>query len=350
MTSCARWPHGSAVPWPSRLLVLVAATLPLAPATSAAAPADYPVTIVAVIAGKSAAIEDSTLVGTAGQLYRRSADGSWRRGSGGGLSADVRAAIGAGDNLIAIGAHTPVFRWQEEAWHARPLPDRGPAAVSGPGSSAAIAIGRHVYVLQGDRWRRVATATGEIATLWAAGPAKIWAADRSGGLVRLAGARFAPLRTGRPAGERIILLGGPSATELYALTSAGHLLWMRPAGATPVAPPAGAAGLRIDAIGPAPGGLLVAAVLPATGSIGERTVLLRAARGRMQLDSDLPALRPGDRAVALRGDADGGLLVATRSGRVILRRGAEPWTERAVSGALPATARSFPHAAPAHTR
>ncbi len=349
MTSCARWPRGSAVPWRSRLLLLAAA-LPLAPAPATAGPDDYPVTIVAVVPGKSAAIEDSTLVGSAGQLYRRSPDGSWRRSAGGGLSVDVRATIGAGGNLIAVGAHTPVFQWQKDAWHARPLPDRGPAAVPGPGSSAAIAIGRHVYYLQGDRWRRVASTASEIATLWAAGPAKIWAADRSGGLVRLAGARFAPLRTGRPAGERIVLLGGPGATELYALTSAGNLLWLRPAGAAPVVPPADAAGLRIDAIGPAPGGLLVAAVLPATGSIGERTVLLRAARGRMQLDSDLPALRAGDRAVALRGDAGGGLLVATRSGRVILRRGAEPWTDHGVSGALPGDARSFPHAAPAHTR
>jgi hypothetical protein len=328
-------------------------------ASTASAQTSYPVSIIAALPGDGPAptIDTTILVGSSGQLYHRADDGSWRRRAAGGLSADLRgAARDPGGSLIAAGASSPVFRFEADAWHARPAPNRGEVGAPAPGSSPVVAIGRNIYLLDQGRWQRLAGAPRPMRLVWAAGSKRIWVADAQGGLYRSTGGGFQPVRTGLPSGEAIAAIAGAAEAELYALSASGTLLALRPGAATPVAVPPELAGLRIDAIGPAPGGIVLAGAITVAagtgGAGGERPVLLRAAKGKLALDGDRPALPAGEPAAALLADAAGGVLIAGAHGHLLVRRvPTDPWTQTAVSGALPpGAARSFPGALPARSR
>jgi hypothetical protein len=322
------------------LLLLLLLLLPL----PASAQSPYPVHIVAIL-------DDATLLGSSGQLYHRSADGSFRRTVAGGLSATLRGAVrGPGDTIIAAGSWAPAFRHEGGVWHARPLPNRGELGAPQPGSSPALVVGRQVYLLdKGGRWKRIAGAPRPMPVIWASGSNRMWVADNQGGLYRSTGGGFAPVRAGLAAGDTIVAMAGPGEAELYALSATGALLALRPGAAAPVAIPPELAGLRIDAVGVAPEHVLVAGAVIGAG--GERPVLLRAVKGKLQVEGDLPPLPGGDRVAAVRGTAAGEVLVAGSRGHLLVRRSPTAWTQATVSGDLPPAARrSFPHARPAHTR
>lgn len=328
------------------LLCLTAAS----PAVAAPA-ADYPVTIVAAVPGEHAALEETVLVGSSGQLYRRADDGAWRRAGPGGLATSVQTVIaGPGATLHAAGRQTPLFRWDGRVWNARPMPTHGELGLPGPGSSAVVAIGPQVYALEGTRWVRVGALPRPAVAVWAAGRSKVWAADAAGGLYGSTGSGFQGIRHPLAAGDAVIGIAGGGVTEVYALAASGAVLAIHGATAAPVGLPAGATAVRVDAIGPAGTGVVMAGALGAADG-SQRPALLRAAKGMVVIDGDLPALAAGDRIAAVRGDDQGGTLLVSARGRVWLRRTGAAWTESPVVGDLPAgAARSFPGAGPAHSR
>lgn len=132
------------------------------------------------------------LVGPSGQLWLPDGAGAWELRGAGGAAADVTGAVRA-DGSVVTGKAAPFYRHVAESWHAVRLGERG-KTVAGTGPRAAIAIGRQIYVWNGQRWLRAATAPGPVVALWAASDTKLYVAGTTD-VWRLQGKRLVPHAT-----------------------------------------------------------------------------------------------------------------------------------------------------------
>lgn len=333
-------------------LTLVAASAaadPPAPAQPPQAPA-YPVDLVTALpspSGKGGAAA-AVLVGRSGQLYlpaprAAGADPSWQRQTAGGISADlvsaVRSRLTPGD-VLAAGHWAPPFRHSGATWRAQPLDNSGSAVLAGTGLPA-LAVGRHIYILTQDRWRRRASTGRTVTALWASGKSWILVATADGALTRWDGRRFRPIATALADGDAIELLIGEAPAHVYGRAKSGA--WLRiDRGARAVAMTASPALVGFDehAAGLGPGGalLLAGTVTAAAGS--PTPVLVRSQGTQLQVWDHPGPLAAGDRfAVVWTDPKSGEVLVASRTGAVHLRGKTGTWSSGTVSGALPASSR-----------
>jgi hypothetical protein len=318
----------------------LAAVLAGAPARALAGdPASYPVEVVAAIpppgsAGASSAI----LLGRSGQLYHPVAPGRWQRRTVGGVAVDLGGAVrAAGEELLAVGTHTPVFRFQGGAWRAEPMSNRGQAALTATGPLPVLAVGRHVYTLESGAWVRRASASKRVSAAWSDGPRALVVATADGALARWNGRRFTPVRTPLASGDAIVGLVGASASALYGRGQSGAWIRIDRGGAAALTLDRDLAGFEEHTYGLGPDGRLwLAGTLPAPDGT-RRAAIIRADKDRVVRGSDLPPLAPGDRLVVVMGHAPSGeVLVATRAGAVRVRSRKGIWSEGSASSALPA--------------
>jgi hypothetical protein len=311
-----------------------------------------PIEIIAALApAPSAGLGEAIFVGRAGELYYPAAPGRWQRRGGGGVAVDLVGAVrGAGEEVLAIAAQTPPYHFRAGAWRAEPLGNRGPAALSATGPLPALAIGRHVYTLDGGDWVRRASASQRVLAAWAAAPRSVVVATTEG-LARWEGRRFASLRTALASGDAVVDLIGASTAALYGRSRGGAWVRIDRASTALLTPAAELAGLEVHAAGTGPDGKLWLAGTAAAPSGARRPVLARAERDRLLLAGEMPELA-GDRAAALLGHArTGEVLVATRAGSVRVRDKKGTWSQGSVSADLPPAPRTgSASGAPARTR
>jgi hypothetical protein len=320
-------------------------------------PSRYPVDIIAALPpAPGAGLGTAVLVGRSGQLYHPVAPGRWQRRAAGGVAVDLVAAVRAqpgSDEVIAIGADAPPFRFGAGAWRAEPLANRGPALLSADGPLAVLSIGRHIYTLEDGQWQRRASASQRVTAAWAASATALIVATADGGLARWNGRRFTPVRAPLPADESIVALVGASPAAVFGRAETGAWIRIDRGGTAQIAPAQELAGFEEHAwaLGP-DASLLLAGTVPAQGG-ARRPILARADRNRFVVAGDLPALPAGHRVAVLLGHAPTGeILIATRAGAVRVRDRRGVWREGSASGVLPAPparpgARS---GAPARTR
>ncbi|HKE14804.1 MAG TPA: hypothetical protein VKB80_08080 [Kofleriaceae bacterium] len=321
-------------------VVVIAALAALAPARARAGdPAAAPVDLVAALAPDAgAAVATAVLVGRSGQLYHPVAPGRWQRRTVGGVAVDLRGAVRSrarADEVLAIGADTPPFRFAGGAWHAEPLSNRGPTALTATGPLPVLVVGRHVYTLEGGAWVRRASAAHRVTAAWAAGPTDLIVAVEDGRVTRSNGRRFTPLRSPLPAGESIVALCGATPAAVFGRSEKGTWIRIDRSGAVAIAPAGDVPGFEEHAWGPGPDGALwLAGTAPAGG--GRRALLLRADRNRMVAAADIPAVADGDRVVVVLGQpSTGEILIATAAGVVRVRDKKGTWSEGSASSALP---------------
>jgi hypothetical protein len=337
---------------------VIAALAALAPQRARAGdPAAAPVELVAALPPDAgAAVGAAVLLGRSGQLYHQVAPGRWQRRTGGGVAVDLRGAVRSrarADEVLAIGAETPPFRFTGGAWHAEPLSNRGPATLTASAPLPVLVIGRHIYTLDGGAWVRRASAARRVTAAWAASPTDLVIALQDGGLARYNGRRFTPLRSPLPAGESIVALCGASPSAVFGRGEQGAWIRIERKAAAAIAPGSELAGFEEHAWGVGPDGALwLAGTAPAIGG-ARRGVLVRADRDRLVAAGDMPAMAEGDRVVVVLGQPSSGeVLVATRAGVVRVRDKKGTWSEGSASSALPPVS---PHGggrsgAPARTR
>ncbi|ACY17440.1 hypothetical protein [Haliangium ochraceum] len=333
-------PHSFACAGPrSRWLALVALSLAAAaparaqppapqpaPAPQDAAPAAAAVHLVAARGGDED-ITQSRLLGPSGELYEpdpEAAGGSWRRHFGGGVAVEVEGAVDTGATLFAHGGGAPVFALSDahKAWHAHPLPNRG-RLVSGGDGAPAMAIGRHVYTWRGNRWTRLASLGGRISAVWASSPTDVYAASARGQLTRIRNQSQTPVALPLPAGDPITALTGRPGGALYGISRAGRAVRIRGPRATLVSRPASLASWTLQvAAADAEGALWALGWQPASGEQPARAVLVRSRGGQFVEAERIDDLSSEDRFVLLRIDRHGGVLWATRAGRVRFREAA----------------------------
>ncbi len=364
----------------ARRASILVATAALALSATPASPQRSPGYRVAVTAGVrtgDAPVTAAILIGSAGQIYRPDGAGSWRRTALGGVSADLVGAIDDAGVLYGFGRATPLFRYDAGSWHVHPLPNRGPIGFATSGAPA-IAIGRHVYLLSRHEFTRVTSLPAahrrgrdrrSLTAVWASDARRIYAAGSDGKLGRYDGKRWTNLPQPLPASDRITSLTGVAGKQLIAIAASGTLLEVGARRARPLTIAPELTGFRAvlacPDLAPAAGGAIwVVGTLPAdpapTAGPGapaaptdagppvapaRRWILTRAKGGRLERVDDLPA-PAGDRFTVLIGDPAGGLLLATRSGRVLVRGTDRAWTEGRVSGEPPPLATRAPSGRP----
>jgi hypothetical protein len=297
----------------------------------------YPVELVAAIAPDGGAGADGTiLVGRSGQLYHSAAPGRWQRRDSGGVAIDLRAAVRAGaEELLAIGADTPPFRFSRGAWRAEPLPNRGAAALTATGAAPVLVIGRHIYALQSGTWQRRVSAPRRVTAAWAGDSKMILLASADGGLTRWDGRRFTAVRTPLAPADPIAALVGRTPAALFGRAESGAWIRIDRAGTAEIALEQELEGFEEHAFGLGPDAALWLAGTVPTPTGARRAVLARAERNRLVLAGELP-LATGDRVAVVVGHAPTGeLLVASRAGAVRVRDKKGTWREGAASGAVP---------------
>ncbi len=166
-------------------------------------------------------LSQTALIGTSGQVYlydETSKSPRWVRRYAGGCTADMTGAVvlptaasvkGAPVELrppqiLLAGKSAPLFRWASGAWSTMPVGQKG-KTVMGTGPLPSVAIGSQVFVWQGDRMTRVATAPSKVIGLWAASATDVRiSTDKA--LFRLRGKAFVPIALGatKPPLGRII--------------------------------------------------------------------------------------------------------------------------------------------------
>lgn len=361
------------------------------PDVSAPAPVTPPMApgaIVAVVGGEDD-VTRSVLVGPAGQVYEPEAPGTWKRRAAGGIGPEVVGAVRAGQTLFVHGTDTPVFRRQDNVWHAHPLPNRGRCTMSA-GNAPALAIARYVYTWPGSTprarpraapkatpeatpgaeagaaplgpgWTRLATLAGVATAIWAETPSRAIAATAQGMLWRIQGDAATAIPDPLPAADRVVALAGvPRA--VYGLSQSGAVLRIGERRATLVDRAPALAGWAPQVMAVDAGGTLWAlGWVAARGLEPARAVLARADRNTLLPVENIADLPPLDRFLALRIDARGGMLWSTQSGAVRYRPGAAAgsagpgeagaaWHAARVRGELALPVPAFPGRGPAQSR
>jgi hypothetical protein len=280
------------------------------PAQTAQAAQPLAPPVLAAAAGGEDDVVDSVLIGPGGQVYEPIAPGTWQRRFGGGIAPAVVGAAVAGQTLFAHGDATPVFRLDGTAWHAHPLPNRGPC-VLGRGAVAALAIGPHVYTWRDSAWSRLASVQGRVSAVWTDTQTRAHAATTRGSLWRIQGSATTAVPTPRTADDPIVQLTG-RARALYGVTRSGAVLRIQARATLVGVDPALAGWVAQVAVADASGTLWALGWNASSG----QAVLART-RGNVLIPVDtMTGLTPADRFIALHVDRRGGMLWATESGTV----------------------------------
>jgi hypothetical protein len=297
-----------------------------------------------IVGGAGRSLADAVLVGRGGEIYRRGEAG-WARAAPGGVGSPLLVAQGAAaSDVWAMGRSAPPFHHDGASWNALPIAGRGPAVLGVGGALPAVAAGRRVLVLAPaaggptprsgpprpgppgpgppgsrstgsretrPRWTDLAPAPAAVSVLLAMGPRDVIVGTEDGRLLRLAGG-WKKLPAPLAPGERVIgLCPGPGKT-VVAVGSAGTLLAIDGLRARPIATATDLGAFRARL---AAGGPRVVVLGEADGAV----VLATLEKGRLVRLDPPPPIAPSDAVAALLVlDADQ-LLLATRSGTVLVR-------------------------------
>jgi hypothetical protein len=327
------------------LACAVALAAAIAPAAAAASgEVAPPVDLAGVVA---AAGDDAPIFfGGSGQIYQLAGQETWRRGALGGVATRVAGIVKARSGaLFAVGDSTPLYRRVGGVWYTHELANRGASSIALGGGVAALGVGPHVYLLDGDEWKRRGRAPDEIAAIWASDPHRIYLATRAGELHRGDGRNFRPIAHGLDDDDRITGLVGQTGQELYAIAASGAVLQVGGQRAREASVPAELGDRRIDAAGYLPDGTpAIAVAIPPAGESGEdgdamehRAALVALRGGALTVEAWLPPLASGDRIAAI-GSRDGASVIATQHGTVAIRDG-DTWRAGRVSTDFPPPAR-----------
>lgn len=305
--------------------------------------------ITAAASGQTVA--QATLVGASGQVYGPQEPGTWTRTSLGGVAILVeRAAMSPDGQLFVAGSQTPIYRFDQDTWHVQTLPNRGSVVMPTSGAMA-LAIDRHVYAWNQGSWKRVAGAESRVVALWAESKDRMYAALRSGVLVRLSGGTWTSIRHPLARGDAISLIVGWPGKRIYAIARSGAVLALASGRARLVARAQTLAELEPQAATvQADGTLWVAGMARVADSTEPAFVLARMQDSTLELVEPLSWIAPGDRVTLLLGDSSGAFLIATRRGLLRYREAHGAWKSGTMHTDLPASMRQEPALGPARTR
>ncbi|MBT8495737.1 MAG: hypothetical protein KJO07_21995 [Deltaproteobacteria bacterium] len=290
--------------------------------------------VVAVLSGDNKNATELSFVGRSGQIYEPTGT-TWKRKHLGGIASDVLGAVKAGSKLYAVSKRTPMFRRVNGVWMATPLANRGWAAFSDDGAVIMIALGRHLYQLQGSSWKRFATAARRVTAIYPAAKKRVYVATTRGRLRRTDGNTMAVIKNPLPTDDRVVMMLGRPKGELYGVSKLGSILKIGASSATVVTLDPALEGLTIQVLGHGPKKAIYGAgVIEATDG-SKSFVMVEMAGGAIKEVMKLPALAPGDRYTVVHTARDGRLVVAMLSGQVRIRRKDGTWEERQVSGEAP---------------
>lgn len=322
-----------------------AGVLTLALATSAAH-ADP--RVVALVNGSSGSLGDARIVGPSGQVYAPVGNNllRWQRTSRGGVAATVVFAGRHRGQLYAAGRQAPIYVARKGVWYANPLPNRGWTSLSTGGATGAVAVGRQVYTLRANGWRRFGRTRGRVSALWASAADTIYVANTAGRLRRgrTLGKRasWAVLSAPLAGGDHVVAFAGGRPGHLYAITKRGALLHIRGTQVRRVGH-----GLTVRAAGTAGSAGLVIAGRSARGTAVVAPVL----RGKVAKPEAILGLGRSGRIAAVAAGADHTILVVSEAGELFLRDKAGTWQPgKLQDGAAKPTPTRFRGASPARTR
>ena len=312
------------------------------------APAEPSAKISCVLQEASALVPKTTLVGPSGQLYAPTEEKTprWQRATWGGVASKVLRAVRAGKQIYAIGNHTPIYRHSQNVWHMHSLPNRGPCTVSQGGAAVLMAVGKHVYRLAGNNWKRIASGKETISAVWGASAKRIYAATYNGSLFRIQSRSWRKIRHSLAQGEYITVIAGPAGRPPYALTSMHQVLRIKTTSSRPLSPPKTYEGQTLRPYLAAPFRKGVALI----AHTGQEPTLILATGNLLQELFPLPTLEADDHFSLLHSDIHGNLLLGTHAGAVYIRTKDGTWIQGELLPPRSAdTARSFPGSAPART-
>lgn len=267
-------------------------------------------------------VDDAMLIGAGGELLLRGPHG-WLRRGGGVATLLVRAAGASASALWAVGARPPLYRHDGTSWFALTGTHGvvGNAILSEPGAFApTLAVGRRLYVVDPSGQKLIAAG----GTAAPASITSIWSKDllvADGQIQRRSGNGWRAVSTPEP-----IAALGPE----IAIGAQGGLYTLTPRLAVVPALPgfrprlAATTGRRTLVVG--------------TGDAGWRVAELRGKR-LVEL-GPLPGVDATDEPLGIIGDEP--ILIATRSGQVLIGDGAHWSSERVDLTARSETARPGP--------
>jgi len=248
-------------------------------------------------------------LGPHGELYEPDGKGAWLRHHTSTLAGYVIAAT-RGASAIAATRDGVAFRLANDTWTVVGLGANGPVIV-GAGPRPLAASGRTMYALDRTPPVKLGDAPAPVVALAASATGIVIETDA--GLSRLAGSAWKPI-TGAPLHVAALL------SDRFALVDGGLL---ELATGKTIAWPSG---LHVE-LAIASGDGVVAAAMRGTAL---ELVTLHAGK----LTSEPVPLDPPAPIVALAADRDGGVVLATRDGRLVVRdRGA--WSATVVRDELP---------------
>lgn len=290
--------------------------------------------VIAAIAPATDDVRRSIPVGPSGQVWEPDGAGTWTRKAEGGVAADVRGAVVAGNALVVAGKSAPLYRREAIGWIAMRLGERGRTVV-GIGPRPALAVGRTIFVWAGTTWKRVGRTAANVTAVWAASETKIVIATESG-LVRFAAGGFAPV----PAAPVVAGLGsgGPTAWAVTADGAAYEVATRRIH-----RPTAGGAPMTVGFVAVSKDAAWALGSTPAPVSMGPTSpspdgqaglALVRFHKGAWS-EVIAPPIGADDSALAIVADTSGALLVVTRAGALHLLPAGGSWTVGVRTEALP---------------
>jgi hypothetical protein len=320
----------------NRTVCLALAVLAAGAAKTASGTATAPAATIVGVAGRAAS--DLVLVGSAGEIYRLDAKAqtpTWRRAGGGGTAATLATARGAAaSDIWAMGASAPPYRFDGTTWSAPAFPMSGAGVMSRSGAPA-VAVARRVMVHSGGKWVQLPS-TGVLgaAAVWAAGPRDAVVATSAGDLERYDGTTWKAITPAfAQSTERVESLWSAPSGGVIAVGDQGSMILLDKTSSKAIGLDARMTSFSARVGAQASNGK---ASFVGTATIGgkARLSLVTLDGGKLVLQGDLPAVG-GDVPVAMIIAADGGIVVATRGGIVLVRAaGQTTWTRGVVDATL----------------
>lgn len=299
------------------------------------APADANSTTAVDIVGAAGRTADElVLVGSGGEIYKRSGAG-WKRAAGGGTASTLVHARGVLPTEIwGMAASAPPYKHDGSTWSAPAFPISG-AGVMGHSGALSVAVQRRVQVWSGGKWVQLPT-TGVLGmvAVWASGPKDAVVATSAGELKRFDGTAWKAITPVFPtAEERVIQLHTAGVSQVAAIGDRGSLMLVDKTAAKLATLETRLGSFQGRAGAQGPGGKLYL-VGAAKVSGQDRQALVKLDAGKLVLVDTTPALAAGDEIVALIVATDGAATVVTRRGAVHMRAAAGGWTSATVDNTL----------------
>lgn len=304
-----------------------------------APPPPHPVDLIGAV---PSAGDIPAFVGSGGQIYGPTGEGSWRRDHLGGVATTLHTAVRMGDDILGAGDSAPLYRLSEGVWSSEAIPARGQVVLADDGNALALAIANRVYVHDGDRWVKRARTHDPITALWAASKQRIYIATDSG-LASARGKTTRPIRCPTDC-THVRELAGVAGHDLYAITTDGRILAVTASRAREVAGTGDLTGFSpttAHAIGKR---VLFAGVIARDDQ--NQGVLVAAKGTSLATMATLGPLAAGDDPVAIAAMPEG-ILVATRGGQIFAVVGSQATLRGHIDDAPPAPPALDPGKAPA---